>query len=261
MLLPEERQTLEPNSRRALQRWSIVVVFGALLMALPVWLWMGQQGPREHLLGQSEEQTIELTSVERLRECSNRGQHRWAVEGTPTQGGGQESLHWEWCAPLESLNEGDIVNVWVTPSGFVAEHSATMNRLLFAACVIGVLVISVGFGVVGARRENGLRDRVREAGGSELEDPIDVVVQQDDKRRWQIRTADGSLLAPYDGAFQPALSYSPGSGAVFAGPPAAGGWSLRLAPASDQGHRIGLLVRGDERCWIQLRPGRQRTRR
>ncbi|MCI2265742.1 hypothetical protein [Sediminivirga luteola] len=133
----------------------IVFVICALLLALPAWLWLGQQGPREHLLGHSQETTVQVTSVERMRSCANSSQHRWAVEAASAQAGAQEGVQWERCA-TSALETGDVLTVWVTPSGFVAETSATTNRVLFGASVIGILTVVIGAGVIGARRQKRL---------------------------------------------------------------------------------------------------------
>lgn len=261
MLLLEEQRALEPDPRRTVRRWSLLSVVTVLLVAIPVWIWAGQQGPREHLLGLSKVQTVEVVSVERIRACANGGQHRWGVEAVPVQAQPTEVIAWERCAPMGVLDEGDVMDVWVTDSGFVAEYSATTNRVLFVGSIAGIVVAILGLGALGARREKRLRHLLRGAGDGDLGDPISVVVEQDEKkRRWTIRASrKGSELAAYDESFQPVLSTGPDSGAVLAGAPQTGRWQLRLSPHDHEGHRIGLMTRDDKRCWIQLKAKSQKV--
>lgn len=244
-----------------MQRWSIASVIAVLLMAIPVWVWAGQQGPREHLLGLSEAQTVEVVSVERMRECANRSQHRWKVEAVPVSGETADAIVWERCSPMGVLEEGDLMDIWVTDSGFVAEHSATTNRLLFGGSVLGIGVVIFGLGALSARREKRLRHLLQDAGHGDLGDPISVVVTQDEKkRRWEIHASrNGSELAAYDKIFQPALSSGPHSTPVLAGAPEAGPWELRLSSSNHGKYRIGLMTRGNNRCWIKLRARNQKT--
>ena len=256
MLLPEELAVLQRSRGRFVRRMLLVAAAGILLALVPTFAYIAAGNSLQHLMGSSAPVTATVEDVRATAAtCGKHDRDEYRVE-----------IHWEFDGKTrsdsyETCNDvpkaGDELTVWLTPDGQMKRFSPASEW--FALVVIGGM-LGLAVWAIGGTCVFSIYWRKRclfNARGSRLMPGIPVHLRRGPKWIWMRHAAPqffgtghaipaSWLLYSDNGTFPRTLF----------GARIAGAWWLH--PVNDYGkpgRRVGLLVRGRTRLWIQYVSG------
>ncbi|KMS85419.1 hypothetical protein [Prauserella rugosa] len=239
MLHSHEAAELRRRESRKPIRW-LLVALGSLVAALiPVLIAVSTSGGVDHLLGRTEPVTATVERVDVSGKCKHRTEHRitaaWHLDGHPGRG--------EYRRCGDPPAEGSAVELWIGDDGHIEQESPTATRngigglsLVMAALV---WVLSVAILVPAGRR----RRRLLATGSLPLAQAVPVELHVSRRVRMTVHDPAGRRHV----VIEPVLHSGRGRRLT-------GSWWLYPVPNGNDRRRSGLLVRGHERCWIDM-PG------
>ncbi|MGC5617069.1 hypothetical protein [Georgenia sp. Z1491] len=256
---PDEIEALrDAGGRRTRRQWLVVALVTVLVALVPVGIYV-VTGNLDHLLGNSEEVTARVERVETDGSCRGRPVDRldvevsWTVDGT--------SGHGSYSRCDERLAVGDSVQVWVAPNGTMSPESPTELRSGLLVGSVLLALAGAGSGAAMILMNRGRRRRLLAARTAPLGPPVRVRVKQLGRGRATVRLVDPApgVVDPRPSAV-PVIHFRPGrrpgTMTTFG---ILGEWWLHVAPIGDPRRQHGVLVRGDERLWVEFRlPPRKR---
>lgn len=258
----------KPSARRS-PWWVLVAALAVLLTALPLALFAFGNGPHalggdgaEHLLGRTEEVTAQVDAVQVDGYCRRESRDRFRIDLSWTSGPPPGHSTYRMCGEAPAV--GETVTAWVDSSGAVFLESPTEVRLGMGALGLGLGLATIGTGaamLVPAQRR---RNRLLAAAHTPLLPPVPVLVEPYDRRHLGFRVSP----APQAAGVAPPMTAIPILYAESGRPPELssvrklkGPWHFRAGPVLESGRQLGVLERGQERCWVQGRPPRGKVRR
>lgn len=252
-LLPSEMAALERADRLRPTHRVVLLAFAVLLLLLPAALYLREPGHRDHILGRDQPVVAQVDSVRPDGRCGRRSRstdHRvevsWQLDGRPGSGSYQ---HCGSGAP----RPGQSIQVWVGPSGYVSEHSPTYDRIgmTLVGLLFGGLLGGGGLAMQAASARR--RRQVVAAAASPMLAPVPVQV---------VRRGRGprvlELLGPPTGPglaagkLHPVLSTDPAKASATIASVPTGQWWAHHQQAPEQGSRVALLVRDQQRIWVVI---------
>lgn len=258
----------QPAARRS-RWWVLVVALAVLLTALPYGLVVFGNGPHalggdgaEHLMGRTEQVTAQVDAVQVDGYCRRESRDRFRIDLSWTAGPPPGHSAYLMCGDAPAV--GESVQAWVDSGGAVFLESPTEVRLGMGALGLGLGLATVGTGaamlIPAARR----RHRLLAAANAPLLPPVPVLIEPYDRRHLGFRVSP----APQAAGVAPPMTAIPILYAATGRPPKLtsvrklkGPWYFRAGPVTESGRQLGVLVRGQERCWVEGRPLRGRVRR
>lgn len=254
-MLPQEITKLQAVERRVPLHWAIAIVVTLLIAATPGAIYLiTEDGGLDHLRGHSEAVVAEVESVQTTGSCSRSSRTRyeielsWTLDGT--RAGGTAGRCYK---PPPQV--GDTMTIWVGPGGTVSFNSPATDRLGLLVSVLVLGAVSTGLSVAIVHGQRKRRRGLLAAGNLGLS--VATIVHVHDVHRGRLRLS-ATPPAPgrkVHGQNFVAIIYTQHGAASTTRRPrqVVGAWSLRLAPVvGNPRKRIGLLERGQERCWIYL---------
>ena len=250
MLCPNETAAIERMLTRVPGRMAIAVLIGLLCAVLSTVAYLSGEGRVDHLLGRDEAVTATVEHVEDLGHCNRQRSNEYYVELSWDSGEGGYTR----CGGSVPKT-GDTRQVWVGPSNHVEEHSPTVTRIRFGVLNLFVIALPVGIVTLSMRlHRNSLRRLLSRKHGA-LAPPLDVTIERGPKRRlWLLHSAPQHFGKTRKLALHPILinAHQPGK-TVRTRRSMTGSWSIHRLQPNDGPGQIGLLTRGNERCWVQFR--------
>lgn len=250
MLSPNETAALKRMLAQSPMHMAIVVFIGLLSAVLPTVVYLSDEGRVDHILGRDEAVTATVEHVEDLGRCNRRSNNEYYIELSWETGEGGYTK----CGG-SAPKTGDTRQVWVGPSNHVEEHSPTVDRILLGVISLFAVALAGGLGTMSVRhRRNKLRRLLSHENGA-LAPPLDVTIERGPKRRlWLLHSAPRHLGKTRKLRLEPILinAHQPGK-TVGTRRSMTGSWSIHRLHPNDGAHQIGLLTRGNERCWVQFR--------
>lgn len=252
MLLPDEIAALRRADAGDARQWLAVALVSVVAAVAPTLVAVSTSIEPEHLLGRTRAVSATVDAVHTAGHCGRdrdteyRVHIRWTLDGSRHRGDYRLCAH----AP----HRGETVRVWIATNGRVHSDSPTTSRLGLAFLSVTLVLFVCGFGARGILPPRRWRRRLLTSRGHLAEPPIPVHLSEGKKVRMHTDVpSHPSLPASRRITVRPVLHRRPGSPATTGVRPGlTGTWWLHLTPHSRSRRRSGLLVRGHERCWIDL---------
>lgn len=249
-MLTHEYDFLRREESRSAVHWVVVAAVALLCAVIPLPFVLLGDGVAAHLAGRTESVMAEVTAVEQIGKCKST--QKYAIDVTWTDDGVAEQGTYEKCRDAPPI--GTTVQLWIGPDSKIHSTSPRGDRIGLIALSGGLGLLAAGCGTAVVILRAGQRRRLLSVAGLAL-----IPVGQIDART--VRNADLVLRPASPGALpgptgaRVVLYSRPGKRPVKHGRHRArGAWWLHLTPPhSTPKKRIGLLVRGSERCWIEIR--------
>ncbi len=241
-----------------------MAVVAVLLLVLPMLMYVFAEGKHslggnrlDHLLGRTEQVTAQVDSVQTVGYCGRKSQSREQFRIELSWSAGPPPGHSAYLICNSAPVVGQSIPAWVDSGGYVQLESPTEVRLGMGAIGLGLGLLTVGTGaamLVPARRQ---RQRLLAAADTPLLPPVPVIAGRNASRRrgFGFRPAPQSAgLAPPMWAI--AILYAaPGhSPKITSTRQVKGAWHFRAGLVLESGRQLGVLERGQERCWVEARP-------
>ena len=256
MLLPDETAVLRKADGRSPRQWLAVAVVVLLLTATPPVVFLWEKGAWDHLRGRSEPVAALVASVRPDGSCRASEKYRvdvvWSVDDAfPGRGS------YTRCG--NAPREGTHLQAWVGPNGHVNTVSPESDRFFLSVFSLFPGAAGLVFGVIALIVTGRRARRLLAWGNRELSPTVPVRLRRGYKSRLILRPTEPTLgMAEQETDITLILYSRPGAPPVFrTWRKMTGPWQLRLTLAVGRRKRIGLLERGQERCWIEL-PGHRR---
>ncbi|WP_152442629.1 hypothetical protein [Nocardiopsis kunsanensis] len=256
MLLPDESAVLRKVNGRSPRQWLAVAVVVLTLTAVPPMVFLWEKGAWDHLRGRSEPVTALVVSVRPDGSCRASEKYRvdvvWNVDdAVPGRG------NYTRCG--NAPREGTHLQTWVGPNGHVNTASPETDRFFLSVFSLCLGAAGSVFGVIALLVSGRRARRLLAVGNRELSPTVPVRLRRGYESRLFLRPAEPTLeMAEQDTDITLILYNRPGASPVLrTWRKMTGPWQLRLTPAVGRRKRIGLLERGQERCWIEF-SGRRR---
>ena len=257
MLHPHESTKLNSLLGRVGWYWAISLIVTVLLAAIPTVInLLGGDDNVEHFLGDTQSYTARVDSVEPNGQCGSRVRRTryrvevsWVENQSTYQGSFSECGH----APPP----GSSVAIWVADSGTVFGESPASTRTMsiLTGAALGTIGLGLGLGLATMQRA---RRRLATVGYGPLSQAMPVDLVRGHRNSWRIHP-HGSIPAIDKAQLMPILYSNGGSRPTNRVPRnAVGQWWFSMAqPIAGSKKQIALLQRGNERCWVQLKPRRR----
>ncbi|WP_154402192.1 hypothetical protein [Ornithinimicrobium cavernae] len=251
MLRADEAGALRAAHARSRIQWVLLAGLMVLLAVLPTLLYVVTDGRLDHLLGRDEQVSARVDAIQEDGKCRYRPKYWVEVSWSGHTAG---SGGYKRCGEVPEV-VGQTVQVWVGQDGEPIPSSPTTDRLGLGTLGLGLAAIVGGLAAYFVIRAGRARIALLRRGGNLLQSAVPVEVSNGHQGRPQLRaTVPTSELATHPFRITGLVHTRPGS-APTTGKlrDLAGTWSLSLATETGSRERIGLLERGQERCWVALR--------
>ncbi|MEE6282176.1 hypothetical protein [Georgenia sunbinii] len=241
----------------------LLAVVAVLLLALPTVVYVVAEGSHQlggdrldHLLGRTAQVTAQVDSVQEVGHCGRASESRdqFRIELSWTTG--PPPGHSAFLACDRALAVGESVPAWVDADGYVQLASPTSVRLAAGGIGLGLSIFALGLGAAMLIPARQRRRRLLAAGDTLLLPAVPVVVEPYDQKTLGFRLIPAPQAA---GAALPISAIPILYGAAGQQPKLStvrklrGTWKFRAGPVTGVNRQLGVLERGQERCWVEGR--------
>ncbi|HIV57449.1 MAG TPA: hypothetical protein H9902_05770 [Candidatus Stackebrandtia faecavium] len=253
MLLPEEAAQARHYLAR-IPRYTLVTVLITLaLAAVPTLIYVSFDGHLDHLLGKDKQVTAMVDDVRPDGTCGRSRNTDHRVEVSWMDDGERRSGVYYHCknAPVR----GSTIQVWAGPSGHVAIDSPATDRagLTALSVILAGIALTIGTSALTATR-NQYRQLLLQ-GHQPLSRPIAVELNPAGKGSIKMKHAAPDIIGTKRSRRVRVMFHRSASGktSLSEGAGIWGTWWLQLTRTTERKKQIGLLTRGNERCWVYFR--------
>lgn len=248
MLLPDEASTLRQTEAGIGRRWLIVALVSLVAAVTPTVIALSTGTQWDHLLGRTKAVSATVESVQVTGHCGRDRKTEYRVTVSYNRDRGD----YRRCG--SAPQEGQAVRVWASAGGQVYPESPTTTRGGLGALSLTLALMVWLFGALVLIPLRRRRRRLLDSGGRLLAEPVlaEVVTAHKGQLRIGVRSHP-SFPTSRRVRMYPVLYSRYGSPPTTrVGSAITGSWWLHLTPDTGTRRRPGLLVRGQERCWIDL---------
>lgn len=257
MLLPDEIAAAKKQLSRTPLYLTVVTIIAIVCGFVPAPIYLSQEGRLDHLLGRDEAVTAAVEHVEEVGTCSRgRGKSttKRYIEVSWDSGGERQSGGYDKCGGSVPA-VGDNVELWVGPTGNIEDSSPAFDRFGLISVSLLLVAIVLSLGILITRTYRGKLLRLLTKTHGPFSQPTVVTIGHATKGRMWMQ--QGAQQTP---AFGPRKSIAlvllnarapGGTNTPLAA--LAGQWWLYLVHTNDPKYQIALLMRENNRCWIQFR--------
>ncbi|MFV0534144.1 MAG: hypothetical protein ACK5MR_10870 [Cumulibacter sp.] len=253
-LTPGELNFLHTDPARARKRWSIIAAVTVVCALIPLVLPLLSGSMRNHLAGNTEEVSAEVTSVHVVGNC--RSGQRNSVAVTWMSDGVENDGAYTTCGDAPEV--GASVTLWIGTGGNIQTNSPTGDGIGLIALSVALGMLAIGAGALAAVPLGRRRRRLLRASNH----PLDAVGPVETKYNGRydelhIRLA-ATHVAQRHGARRAKVTLRSQYGAKPIGRghrELRGTWQQMYIVRGDQAakHSLALLTRGPQRCWVEFR--------
>lgn len=251
MLLPHELEFLRKEEGRSRLHWVVVAAIAVVCALVPITIALASGGA-DHLGGRTDSAMATVESVQEIGNCRSGDDHRvtlsWTEDGVTKTG------TYDKCG--DTPQAGETLQIWIDSDGEIHTESPETSRIGLIGLTVSLGALAGGTGAIMVIRRARQRRLLLAAGRFPLTPAGQVEVRAGQNGTVGIRSVASARGRPVasSGAWV-ALYTSPGSSTKrHPRKSMSGRWWLQLAPPIPAAKRpIGLLVRGPERCWVELR--------